>query len=69
MLRLASGKDATNGWEALTGFDAVVVPASNVRHMAVSYLAEDGTQRHASPPATPWQRVKTRGAALVRSAS
>lgn len=46
-------------WTELAPFDAVILPADQVRAIAVQYLAADGTSLRAAPPVAPsgWRRL------------
>lgn len=64
--------DGPEEWTELTGFDVVVVPGASIRHLAVAYLAADGTRLAAtgasSGPAD-LGRLRDRWRALVSARS
>lgn len=51
MRRLGPTKNPDTDWETLDAYDAVILPASDIRHLAVQYLTSDGETRYAERPA------------------
>jgi hypothetical protein len=43
--------DGSKVWESLSDYDAVIIPGSDIRHLAVQYLGPGDTPVHALPPA------------------